>query len=240
MKNIQEEVKPNWRETIELKRYLSLSHEVGKYDVSDAWIEWVYRMMEEHNQSLKERSELVLLACLQGCLSGLKWLKSKECIVDWKTWEYAGYSGHLKVLEWLRDEKLPWHCQACTGAAKGGHLKVLKWLRSERCPWNAFTSQGAALGGHLEVLKYLHSEGCPFYGEWACQAAARGGHLEVLKYLHDKGCLWDESACYEAAFEGHLEVLKYLHSEGCPWNIEQVRSCSKYDIDISNWLSKIA
>ena len=99
MKNIQEEVKPNWRETIELKRYLTLSHEIGKYDVSDAWIEWVYRVMEEHNQSMEERSELVLLACLHGSLSGLKWLKSKECIVDWKAWEYTGYSGHLKVFD---------------------------------------------------------------------------------------------------------------------------------------------
>ena len=217
LKGIQEEVKPNWRETIRLKSLLSLPIDQAQdHDVSGSWIMWVYRVMVQNNQSLYERSKLVSLACLHGCLSELKWLKSGGCeVVEENTWRYAGYGGHLSVLEWLRDEMTCWDSEACIGAALGGHLEVLKYLHSEGCPWDECACRYAARGGHLEVLKYLHSEGCP-WDEGICITAAAAGQLEVLKWLRTMKCQWDGNTTFQAANLGHLEVLQWAVSQGCP------------------------
>ena len=102
----------------------------------------------------------------------LRWLKTQNRFCRNK-WHFiiACQDGHLEVLKWLRSEGCPWSEMACPSAARGGHLEALRWLRSEGCPWNERTCSGAAEKGHLDVLKYLLENGCP-WDEWTWLSAS--------------------------------------------------------------------
>ena len=102
----------------------------------------------------------------------MRWLKTQNRFCRNK-WHFiiACQDGHLEVLKWLRSEGCPWSEMACPSAARGGHLEALRWLRSEGCPWNERTCSGAAEKGHLDVLKYLLENGCP-WDEWTWLSAS--------------------------------------------------------------------
>jgi len=194
-------------------------------------------------------SDLMTLACFQGSLEALKWLRSQGMLVQFEYLDHsltAAMQGHINVLDWLRSKGYEFDSGACQGAAEGGQLETLKWLRNldPPCPWNEAAPETAIERGHLEVLKWLKRSGCPWPWD-AVSTAARCGQIEILEWLRSEGERFTGAACCNAAGSAignrRLKTLKWLRSldPPCPWNKSECRDAApEWDEALLRWIDQ--
>ena len=112
-----------------------------------------------------------IIAAENGCISTLKWLRSREqkggpCPWNQRVSAIAAKKQQLTTLQWLRAQNppCPWNSQKCMmEMVMAGNLEGLKWGRSNQCEWDESISYIAVDKGHWDLVEWILTQDCPWW-----------------------------------------------------------------------------
>ncbi len=176
-------------------------------------------------------------AILSGEIDVLKFVKSKGCLWDSGTADFAAGCGHLHILKFIVKNGCKPSAYATSAAAKGGYSDILDWLLINNYKMDYYLYRNAILGGSLPCLQLAIQNGCFFDVSDAYLAAARWNHLHMIIWLRDNGYKWGSKTSMGAVIGNHLELLKWLVKEGCKLDSKSyIAASNEKNTEILKWL----